>query len=418
MFPAPAILLVLPLLADHTTTDVAIGADVRNSLGLQPQVDNVVEPTNRLMLTLLSGVRVRNQRTSLVLRYLPRLTFQNPNPLDHFVPLWFQTLSATYDSAITRRLAGSLTASGEYGQLSYVDQALLFDPGSSTQDASAIRIARVRAGGSLRYQTGRTNSVSMNGVGYYQDGVADPRLDPSTVQPLLFQVSGTLTDSLRLTAADSLQFELAGARVWRDLQEEGQELFGTDRVVSNSVSLSGGWIRNTSSLSSLSVMAGVGAFNNSIERESITFFPVLTLTRDSEFRALSQNWTNSVSLGVRSFLDALRGEFRPMASISWSLGTIIFGDWNVGSQLFASTLLTESTDPEPTYDTTVRWSLPLSYSITQQLRFDLGLSAGVRLGYWETFFEKDDELAPQPFFFGFLGFRYTAGTDRESGSWL
>ena len=202
--------LVLPALGNPVAADLAVGFDARDSAGLVPSRDGVrnaegeregnrSEFANRFVLQLLSGLRLANDRTSLVLRYIPRLTLQTPNPLDgvegadRYRPLLYQTLSADYATLLSRRLSMELQAVGAYGEVSYIDQARFLDAGSSTVDATALQVGRAQARSEFSYLTGRANTVSLLLRGSYQNGIRYDGTPDAAVLPESMQVPASAT---------------------------------------------------------------------------------------------------------------------------------------------------------------------------------------------------------------------------------
>jgi hypothetical protein len=423
MLTVSSLALLLPVLGSATSADAAVGLQVRDTAGLRPQGPNQKSSmSNFLILTPLGGVRLSSSRTSFVLRYRPQLTFQAPSPIDSFRPLYLHGLVLDYATSASPRLSLRFNITGTFGEISYATQSLILDPGSSTINTTEQRVVRGRGSAGLTYNTSARNSLSFSATGGYQKGISSPDLDPTQLVPESFDATLILGENYQIsrrvgwTLTTSGTFVQRYQLVYRDIDPNdptaGQELDTVESQVT-SASVNTGVGINSGPNSSVSVLGGA-AVSRTTSRPDVSVFPTLSVTHSTSYKMLKQIWTNSLQGGVRGFVDAANGSFRPLLNLSWGMSTTIYGSWGVGAQFFASTSLTAEPLVPPTYETTARLSLPFSYQINNQLNVNWGVTGATRRGH----LLEINALVPQRELTGFIGIKWTAGTDSTRGSWL
>lgn len=406
MFHTTALAMLLPVLGAPTATDVGAGVDMRDSVGLVPQQQGeAARLTNLLDLTALSGLLVKSQRTSFSLRYTPRLSFQEPNPVSLLRPLLLHQTFATVETALSRRT--TLTAGSQFsrGDVSYANQGDVLDDGSTVVNSPTSRIMRTRANASLSYAVSRTNTLGWSATGGHQTSVFKSGEDRALGLPPSLDLTASMQDSLQLTSLDGLSFT-ASFSYLRRLSEE-------DKLSISTANASVGWARQLSENSQLVTNLGGSISSNSLTKQ-ITLFPTATAQHATSFAWLRTRWTQSSAVSLQGFVDPATATFRPLANLTWSLTTDINDRWTIGPGLVFSTSATREPLVPQAYESSGRLELPVSYRLPSHFSLDFGVRASTRNGHLTQL----GSPRSQQDFRAFVGLRYVNGTGASHGEWL
>ncbi len=390
------------------TTDLAAGADVGVSAGLIAAEPNApAVPGVNSTATLLSGIRTRTARTSLLATYRPQFFYQLPNVADVNRPLVLHRLDTVFATRLNARGSLNWSASGAIGDLNYSNLVRSFDQGTAAVASGVVPILVATTNGVFQYDTAPRNTVSVSGTASYRTSFES---DPEQISaiPTSYSWALRLSDTYELSLRDSVGTAVGATYVYRPPSEASIESFQDSLNVTMDV----GWQRKLTRRSDLSIRVG-GAVSKSEVTGEISGFPTAVFTHLFRARSLGSLWASSLAAGLQGSLDPLLATFRPNAFFSWALTGQHSEAWSSSVALNFSAPVANPLVPSQ-YETNGSFNLGVYYRLSSALVVRGGAVSFVRAAHPSDL----QALTPTLEATGFLGVRYTIGTGEAGGSWL
>jgi len=414
-------------------TDAAVGLRADTAIGsasrlLGPGGHN--EPTIMAQAVPAAGIRLRNARTSVVLRYFPRLYLRYPNLADAARPLLFHYLGLSTTHLLSPRLSWLTSSTVGQGE---VDYSSPFAAGSgqpiqsTTQDGtpsataptqsaqssqtaatstaqrlSVIRLRTLSASTTLSWQESQRANMFLD---LFTSGTAALPGGFPLPNGTVWIVGGDMTQDFLLSPQDGAGFTLSYQR--------GHLAKAPDF---DNASATLNWSRKYSAIAQLGLYAGFGVMRS--YGRPLTGWPVAWATWQAE-GVTERGFRRSAMLssGVRTFVNTLVGTAAPMAfaqgSMTYDLEYRWWFDAGIGYQMPISNG-TAAANAQLILSSG-NWQLAFHRRIDRHIAIDFGLR-----GYLFA----DSPMVSNPHILGtqswaFVGFTWSEGTaNDDNGSWV
>lgn len=403
--------LALPVLGDTAKVDVAGGAETVVRGGMMAVTSGrPSQPAVDFALTLLSGVRVRDEKSTFSLSYRPRYYYQIPNIAETKLPLFLHQLRGMYNAALGQRTTFAWSGQGSVGALNYSSLLQMFPDGTAAAATSFIPLATGNTTASLNHAFSR-RAVSTLGVSAAYSSLTGSARDTVAI-PTTLNAGGRLGQTLQVTRRDRLGADVSASYVMRNPNLAGNTT--SNLVTKNWIgSVSVNWARTLGTASSLGLLGGLGfsGFDGIVPR---SIFPTFSLSITDVERALGATWNWAASAGARGYYDPLLTTFRPQGFANVTLGGQL--SQYLRSELtgtFWTTLSAQPIQPDQ-FETNAQVRMIFRYQFTRELGAHCGGEWTLRAGHLSQF----DQPLVQHQAIGFLGVRYTLSNEAAQGNWL
>jgi hypothetical protein len=346
--------------------------------GIAPPIPNT-EPEETITAELLPGygLRERSERSSFVLRLLPRVYFRHPDLGDVDRPLVLARAGAESSYRVTELLTWNSSANAAFGELDYASTRLAFaSPVARNLSDPVVDVRAADGQTALSWRATETYTLDVAALGAYTvlSGDSELNLPTSTMVGLDVAQRWQLDPVSTLTVPVSPRYY--------DVTN--------DRNTA-SVSLQAVYARQLSLRDSLTASAGATLLRE--EGYDPEVLPRAVLSLDTvAYQSPGLRLTNSIHAGVDVLFDPALGELRPIALLSWSERAEIGTRWTVTVTAQGFT----SADPDPLSgsaeadalaeqgETEFGGSLVAAHRANAWLRLDFGVRGSTRASHWAS----------------------------------
>lgn len=360
---APAVFALLGVLGSPRV-DVGAFAGASVGGGYLP-VDISVEPASPAMevsANLRGGVRFVDDGYALVLRAGPRLYAQAPNAFSVDRPLLYLTTDLGYQVALSKRLSFTLSADAGAGELSYTALGAVFDPGTSTIDATVIPIVSFGGAAGLTFRRSARHTLGwLAAVRHQQPFFAIAPEGSEQAIETTDSVSLAVTSSHTVTPRDQVSVAATGLLYAGELEPLS--------VVAGTAAT---WSRRLSPRDQVTTNGGVDFL---FVPEDGTAQPVPSLSAGYAHRL--EYWSLDASLGVRAFFDRIALIYTPQAFTSVGATRRWSPDFTSRASLFVSANLMDQEEDSALFGTYFGLDLPSSYALSRTLSLTFGARASL-----------------------------------------
>ena len=323
---------VLPLaLLASAQTDLAVGMRADTAIGSASRVlgpDGHNEPTVMAQAAPAAGLRMMDARTTVVLRYFPRLYLRYPNLADAARPLLFHWVGLSATHLLSPRVTWSLLSTAGQGEMDY--SSSLVAASGQTAQANPPNIATGTPQTTQTSQTAATSAAQRLSVLRLRTLAASTTMG--------WQESQRANMSLDLftsgTAAAPGGLPLPNGTVWIVGSDMTQEFLvapqdGTGLTLSyqhgyvesapqfDNASATWNWAHQYSATTQAALYAGFGVMRS--YGRPLSGWPVAWITLQSTgFTERGFRRSLMLSSGVRTFVNTLVGTATPMAFVQGS----------------------------------------------------------------------------------------------------
>gem|GEM_PF-5591815 len=429
-------ILALPCaLFGAVRTDAAVGVQSDTAVGsaspqLGPQSHN--EATIMTQVGPAAGLRFRTERTTVIVRYFPRLYLRYPNLADAARPLLFHWVGLSATHRLSPRISWSLSSTAGQGELDYSSPFVM--AGSAATPAQNPQ--GITAGAPPPTQSTQTSPTAATSAAQKQSSVLRIRT-LAAATTMGWQESQRANISLELftsgTAAAPGGGILPNGTVWIVGSSLTQEFLvapqdGTGLTLSyqhgyvesapqfDNASATWNWSHQFSAITQAGVYAGFGVMRS--YGQPLTAWPVAWINwQTSGITERGFRRSLMVSSGVRTFVNTLIGTATPTAFVQGSVSYDLTPRWWFDALLGYQMPLSKGTTVANAQlmMSMGNWQLAFHRRIGKNVAVDFGLR-----GYLFA----DSPMASNPQILGtqtlaFVGFTWSESTGKDdTGAWV
>ena len=381
-----------------------------------------------------AGLRFRSERTTVILKYFPRLYLRYPNLANAARPLLFHRVGMLAARQLSQRVSWSLSSTVGQGDMDYTSPLVLTtnasgrpspDPqdtasgvtaqpqgtqatqssaSTANQRQTVLSIRTLTASTSIGWQESQRSQLSLaifiSGTGAIPGGQSLPN-------GTAWLVGSSLTQGFLVTPRDNTGLPLTHQHGYVELTSDF-----------DNVSAIWDWSHQYSVATQAGVYAGVGVIH--ADGQSLAWSPsgwINWQTSGTTQRGFRRSLM--LSSGVRTFVNTFAGTAYPAAFIQGSMIYDLAPRWSFDALLSYQMPLTNGTSAASSQlvMSTGNWQFSFHRRIGQRQNF--AVDFGLR-GY----FFSDSLAVSNPKILGtqtwaFVGFTWSDGTGRdETGSWV
>ncbi len=396
-------ILPLSVVGSLHLVDVAVGAHAVGEVGRAPLVyDGPAETVVGGTLNPFVAGRYRDRRGGVLLRYGPRWRRQSPQPPGAGSVFLMHEARLSADWLLDRRTAFEASTDARYGEVAYANFTDALGPEQPTE----LRLARLRFG-SLDARLTASHALSRR---YMLQLGAELGLRRSLEPAQRFAYPDStvtrvfVTPGYRVNRRDTVSTPVAYAYLTAD-----------PGVRAQSFSSSVAWSRRLSRSSEGTLQAGATYVRQALPAgESSTRVTPLFMAGYSTF--LARTWHGDFSLAssaaLRSTVDEVRGDFRPIASLTVSV-SYLSPPWRAVAAGGASATATREPLERDRGQSVGTARLVVSREVFSWLDANAGIRGSVNTGHWS---EEPVVLRNRQGWL-FVGVSGAFGTGNDDGAW-
>jgi len=406
----------LLLASGSAANDAAIGAGGSGSVGILPGAGS---DSSLVRVTGATGWRRRTRRSSLRLRYRPRLTMRLPAPSGEKRPLLLHQADLRVSSSLSPRVGGSIDGTLAAGAVDYATIDTLFEGSAAANIPAVVRVLRADGGAELRTAVS-PRLVWLNALraSYTKplgdEDPPDPSNDPDDNSGAA--VGGGVRKSGIVALRSSFHYTIEsrnsiGAGI------EGRHVVSDFPFRVVVLGLRGMWGHVPASGQQIAIEGGVNYAAEIGDGETL-ITPSVSLSYRSSFSRMGEEHTSlAFSLGMRDVLEPLVPTYRSVVFGGMSVGHGIGRRWDLGASVSATTsVLGRSLGPSRS-ESALAASFPVTYSAGTNLLLSFGLQSSVRISDSRRA-QAQGPQGPQVLALAFFGMSAATGTRPRDSMWL